>query len=241
MIHFDPFVLTLINAQSKLAKHIPALLQCIETRPKEESILDSIKRHAEDSNLVVGLSEAKCGKVQIIISLSRYIGEHAAQIVLTYMFEPEWFKNRRYLKVCWSSNEWRSTVFKHDCIGLNLMQLVCSDDYRGEHFDELKKYNSYLLQNQRSVENIHMRDPSTFQRFRFSYFFCADSIEEIFVFMCVRFFIDDVYGGVVGHRADFPIYKMADIFDILKYRMKLDRSKERLTSHKKLMQTTRST
>jgi len=232
MIHFDLFVLDLIHAKDRLNKVFPQFLHHVQNHAKHETITDSIKRCSNELEFSVAISERRSVKMKVINLLTKRFDPHIAHNIWLFICDELWFNNHRYVKLSWIS-EGMKYMFKHDCTGLDINDVLCCNDrFSGERIDQLKEYNLHLLNMQESSQMFDFRKLSRFHTSRFSSFFCVDFIGEIFLCLFIRFSINDTYGGVLLHRVDFPAYKMVNVFNVIKYRLEVDELKVEVNSGK---------
>jgi len=217
MINVHPLALKIIRLQQKLENDVRKLFKHLIPDRR----LETFKRQVNNLGLNVGLVEHRSELILFIEAIKSRFQKDIAQFIMSYLIEPEWFKNQKFVLLMWASDGFNE-MFHGDITGKDVTQVLCDDRFQGDHINMVKKFNSFFKEMQHEGATIDIQSglPS---KLRFSYYFFVDTLGTPFISVILRFRFDKVLGGIMCSRMDLPLCKMHEVYVILKNRLNLEK------------------
>jgi len=229
MINVHPLALKIIRLQQKLEKDVRKLFKHLIPDRR----LETFKRQVNNLGLNVGLVEHRSELILFIEAIKSRFQKDIAQFIISYLIEPEWFKNQKFVRLMWASDGFNE-MFHGDITGKDVTQVLCDDRFQGDHINMVKKFNSFFKEMQHEGATIDIQSglPS---KLRFSYYFFVDTLGTPFLALIVRFRFGKAFGGIICSRCDFPLCRMNQAFAMIEKMVHVKRSEQKILTRVKTL------
>jgi len=229
MINVHPLALKIIRLQQKLENDVRKLFKHLIPDRR----LETFKRQVNNLGLNVGLVEHRSELILFIEAIKSRFQKDIAQFIMSYLIEPEWFKNQKFVLLMWASDGFNE-MFHGDITGKDVTQVLCDDRFQGDHINMVKKFNSFFkeIQHEGATIDIQSGLPS---KLRFSYYFFVDTLGTPFLALIVRFRFGKAFGGIICSRCDFPLCRMNQAFAMIEKMVHVKRSEQKILTRVKTL------
>jgi len=228
MINVHPLALQIIRLQHQLEKDVRALFKKLIP----DRTIEAFKRQVNNLGLNVGLVERRSELILFKAAINIRFQKHIVQLIISYLLEPEWFKNQQLVILMWTSTGF-DEIFRGDITGKDVTQVLCDDKFTGDHINMVKKFNSFFMTMQHESATIDIQSELP-TKLRYSYYFFVDTLGNPFIALIVRFRFDEVFGGIICSRCDFPLCRMNQAFTILKKQVHVTKSQPKIMTRAKI-------